>query len=276
MNKNEKSKSETYLEYKNKSLRSSLIVSRIFATIMTIGFFALGFAYLNEHNDSAVAIADLQSKYDYLESEYNVLVDHYDDFNNTINELISISDELDKENQELAQTNDSYYEELSELRSRAELYDKYDYAIVDESGTRTDITYDQLRTLEDLVNDSSINDEDLFLSWIMTESGGKENASNATSTAKGYGQFLNSTSKFVYTDLLGNTDWNSNVAYDGDCNLEMMVAYVDYLYKQSGGDLYQVIRCYRGKDDISSYVAKINSFLAYKDKSVQMIAQSLN
>lgn len=276
MNKNEKSKSETYLEYKNKSLRSSLIVSRIFATIMTIGFFALGFAYLNEHNDSATAIADLQSKYDYLESEYNVLVSHYDDFNNTIDELISISDELDKENQELAKTNDSYYEELLELRSRAELYDKYDYAIVDETGTRTDITYDELRTLEDLVNDSSINDEDLFLSWIMTESGGKVDATSATSTAKGYGQFLNSTSKFVYTSLLGNTDWNSNVAYDGECNLEMMVAYVDYLYKQSGGDLYQVIRCYRGKDDISSYVAKINSFLAYKDKSVQMIAQSLN
>lgn len=276
MNKNEKSKSETYLEYKNKSLRSSLIVSRIFATIMTIGFFALGFAYLNEHNDSATTIADLQSKYDYLESEYNVLVSHYNDFNNTIDELISISDELDKENQELAKTNDSYYEELSELRSRAELYDKYDYAIVDETGTRTDITYDELRTLEDLVNDSSINDEDLFLSWIMTESGGKVNATSATSTAKGYGQFLNSTSKFVYTNLLGNTDWNSSVAYDGECNLEMMVAYVDYLYEQSGGDLYQVIRCYRGKDDISSYVAKINSFLAYKDKSVQMIAQSLN
>lgn len=276
MNKNEKSKREYYLENKNKSLRSSLIVSRIFATMMTIGFCVLGFNFITEHNNSVTTLANLQEKYDNLESEYNVLVSHYDSFNNTIDELITISDELDQENQSLAKTNDSYYEELTELRSRAELYDKYNYAIVDQSGNRTDITYDQLRTLEDLVKDSSINDEDLFLSWIMTESGGKENATNTTSTAKGYGQFLNGTSKFVYTSLLGNDWWNSNVALDGESNMQMMVAYVDYLYDQSGGDLYQVIRSYRGKDDIGSYVAKMNSYLALKNKSVQTIAQSLN
>lgn len=274
MNKNEKSKRELYLEHKNKSLRSSLIVSRIFATMMTIGMCALGFIYINEHNNSILNFNDLQAKYDKLQEEYNILADHYDSFNNTINELISISDELDKENQSLAQTNDSYYEELTELRSRAELYDKYSYAIVDH-GNRTDITYDQLRTLEDLVNDSSINDEDLFLSWIMTESGGVENATNTVSTAKGYGQFLNGTSKFVYTNLLGNEWWNSNVAFDGESNIRMMVAYVDYLYDQTGGDLYQVIKAYRGKDDIGSYVAKMNSYLALKDKSVQMIAQAI-
>lgn len=274
MNKNEKSKRELYLEHKNKSLRSSLIVSRIFATMMTIGFCVLGFNFITEHNDSVTTLANLQEKYDNLELEYEVLVSHYDSFNNTIDELITISDELDKENQSLAQTNDSYYEELTELRSRAELYDKYSYAIVD-NGNRTDITYDQLRTLEDLVNDSSINDEDLFLSWIMTESGGKENATNAISTAKGYGQFLNGTSKFVYTNLLGNEWWNSNVAFDGESNIRMMVAYVDYLYDQTDGDLYQVIKAYRGKDDIGSYVAKINSYLALKNKSVQMIAQAI-
>ena len=105
----------------------------------------------------------------------------------------------------------------------------------------------------------------------MTESNGVETAKNETSTAKGYGQFLDGTSRFVYTSLLNKSGWNSSVALDGNTNIEMMVAYIDYLYEKNNGDLYQIMKDYRGKQDISGYVSKIDSYLAKANKSVKDI-----
>ena len=175
----------------------------------------------------------------------------------------------------LDEQNKEYKAQLVKFEEREELFDKYEYAIM-RGNNRTDITYDQLITLEQLVAESSIKDEDLILALIMTESGGNAGARNSTSTAKGYGQFLDGTAKFTYTQLMGKDNWYPEVALDGDVGLEMTVAYVDYLVDRYNNDLYGALRSYRGKQDISGYVAKMDSFLSTKGKSVNDIAYSLN
>ena len=266
---------------KVETLRSQLLITRLFSVSITVLCLILGFGYMKNHNqleDEKFAtvmeyeekLQSIQKDYNLLKTNYEYLANQYDSFNNTINELTAIAQTLDEENQSLVESNQNYSERLAEFETREELYNKYEYALVD-SGERTDITYDQLQTLETLVEDSSINDEDLILSWIMTESGGNEKARNTSSTAKGYGQFLDSTSKFVYTELLNKSNWTSSVALDGDINLEMMVAYIDYLYEVNDGNLYEIIRDYRGKQDISGYVAKIDSYLENAGKSVEEI-----
>lgn len=250
------------------SLKIRLSVLQIYSIIITIAFCIIGIMYMNQHNNYHKKLLDIESRYKYA-------IAMISDYNITIDELVKISETLDSQNKALVEANEAYYVELEELREKAELYDHYSYAMVDSMGNRTDITYDQLKTLEELMEDSKVNDPDLILSWVMTESGGKENAKNPNSTAKGYGQFLDGTSRFVYSDLLNRSDWTPSVALDGETNLEMMVAYIDYLYERNGNDLYDTIRSYRGKKDISGYVSKLDSYLAYNDKSVYQISLNL-
>lgn len=262
-----------------RSLKAELSVTRLYSIIMTIGFCIMGILYMNQCNETHNQKVNLNTKFENeieeLKSDYKLAMQKLADYSETIVKLTTISETLDAQNKELVNANEEYYNELSELRTKAELYDHYSYALVDSCGNRTDITYEQLETLEELLADSKVNDQDLILAWIMTESGGNEKCKNPESTAKGYGQFLDGTSKFVYCNLLNKTNWNPSVALDGETNLEMMVAYIEYLYEANDENLYDTIRSYRGKQDITKYVARIDSFLAYNDKSVYEISLSL-
>lgn len=272
---------------KKTTTKRTIILWRLYGVVITMAFLGL-LMYHREvrYNDQQEKIAlkeEIQKckteldktkteLYD-VNSENEAINSKINDFASEIRELIEISMKLDEQNKQLVQSNQEYYNELEEFREREELYDKYQFAMY--HGTqRTDITYDQLRTLETLVQDSPICDEDLILAWVMTESGGFETAKNPHSTAKGYGQFLDSTSKFVYSNLLNKDGWTANVAYDGETNLEMMVAYIDYLYELNNGDLYETIRGYRGLRNVASYINKIDSYLAYNNKSIHQIASS--
>ena len=193
------------------------------------------------------------------------------DLADTVTSTMDINSELDKQNKSLVKSNEEYLEIINEYSEREELHNKYEYALFDD-GNRNDITYDHLRTLEDLMADSTIKDEDLILSIIMTESRGTENARNINSTAKGFGQILNGTSKFVYCELMNNDkkDWYPDIALDGDTNIEMVVHYMDYLYERTGNNLLEAIYSYRGLKS-TGYVNKINSYLSAKNKSIQSI-----
>lgn len=253
------------------SLRTQLTVARMYGFIITVLSCIMAISFMTQNNEFVNKEIKMTMEYNNLKKNYDYIESNLKSMSNTINELTKISEELDFQNQKLVESNQQYFEELSTLRKRTELYDKYEYALIDKSGKRTDITYDQLVTLKTLVKESKIPDEDLILAWIMTESNGIETAKNETSTAKGYGQFLDGTSRFVYTSLLNKSGWNSSVALDGNTNIEMMVAYIDYLYEKNNGDLYQIMKDYRGKQDISGYVSKIDSYLAKANKSVKDI-----
>ena len=253
------------------SLRTQLTVARMYGFIITVLSCIMAISFMTQNNEFVNKEIKMTMEYNNLKKNYDYIESNLKSMSNTINELTKISEELDFQNQKLVESNQQYFEELSTLRKRTELYDKYEYALIDKSGKRTDITYDQLVTLKTLVKESKIPDEDLILAWIMTESNGVETAKNETSTAKGYGQFLDGTSRFVYTSLLNKSGWNSSVALEGNTNIEMMVAYIDYLYEKNNGDLYQIMKDYRGKQDISGYVSKIDSYLAKSNKSVKDI-----
>lgn len=176
------------------------------------------------------------------------------------NELHIIIDEIDDQIKEVETVNKSYVDELNELRNRSELYDKYEYAIV-YGGERTELTYEEIQYGEDLMVARGHNPHLMFGS-IMVESSGKTTAVNASSGATGYGQFLDSTAKWVWTKLLGNRTYSSSIRKDGMKNILMMAEYYDYLYNEKGST-FKVIKQYSGNSTdagAAQYLAKINSF----------------
>ena len=262
---------------KVKRLQRELLITSTFATCSTIialvvSIFAFKFGYnyytLSKSYDQEVTRNfALSSELSASNRAISYSRNKVEELSGTIEELRSISETLDKENKSLVKSNDEYWEELSQLRERKELYEEFEWALVDKGGGRTDITYEQLKTLPELLEDKKVNSEHLVLAFAMTESRGKATAQNASSTAKGYGQFLNSTSKFVYTQLMGEKNWTPSVALDGDIGLEMICEYINYLYEKSGRDLTKTITAYRGLYD-PGYVAKINSYLKKSGTSI--------
>lgn len=174
--------------------------------------------------------------------------------------------------EEMESTINIQQEEIKELTDKVNLYEEYSYAITDKYNNRTDITAEQIQLVIDLCKDRYMSDADMILAWVMTESHGKSNARNPRSTAKGYAQFLDGTSKSVYNSLDYEESWTNSVALDGDTCLTMMVQYVNQLVEAKHGDLNAAIDSYRGLHS-DSYIAEINSYLKVKGKSVSSIAK---
>ena len=245
----------------NKRLRRKLKIHRWYSVFITICFIAMTVAFVKEKQISKnkdYAVNKLQSF-----AELNT-------------KLRDISIQLQDENDKLLDSNKKKDKELKVFRERKELYDKYEYALVSD-GKRTDITYDQIKSLQQLLKDKKVNDTDLFLSWIMTESGGKEKCTSSYSTAKGYGQILDGTSKFVYKKVMKKkSGWDNSIALNGKKNMELMSHYVDYLYLNNGKNLMKTIKRYRGKNDVSGYVGRMNEYLKGTGKTVSTISSTIS
>lgn len=176
------------------------------------------------------------------------------------NELCNIIDEIDDQIEYVESVNKSYVDELNQLRTRAELFDKYEYAIAYGDG-RTELTYEEIKYGEDLMIAKGLNPH-LMFGTIMVESAGVPDAVNSESGATGYGQFLDSTAQWVWTKLLGNSTYNSNIRKDGFKNIQMMAEYYDYLYAELGST-FKVVKQYSGNSTnvgAAQYLAKVNSF----------------
>lgn len=264
---------------KVKRLQHELIRSRAYSIIVTLiaavfivasCFYGSKYYKLDsEHKEVITEKENLSKKLEQKTKDYTYAFGKVQELGGTIEDLREVSTILDNENKLLAEANDGYWEELEELRRRKELYEEFEWALVNH-GERTDITYEQLKTLPELLKDKKVNSEHLVLAIAMTESKGKEDAQNMSSSAKGYGQFLNSTSKFVYTKLMGNSNWTPSVALDGDVGLEMICEYINYLYENNGRDLTKTITAYRGVYD-PGYLAKINQYLAKSNTSLSKL-----
>lgn len=244
----------------NRILRKKLVFHRMYSLFITVGFVLMTVLFIKEHNISKnkdYAVNKLQSF-----AETNV-------------KMKDIAVTLQDENDKLLSSNKKMNKELKVLRERKELYDKYEYALVSD-GKRTDITYDQIKSLQQLLKDKKVNDTDLFLSWIMTESGGKEKCTSSYSTAKGYGQILDGTSKFVYKKVMKKKNWDNSIAYDGKKNMELMSHYVDYLYSTNNNSLIKTIKRYRGKENVSGYVGRMNEYLKGTGKTVSSISSTIS
>ena len=170
----------------------------------------------------------------------------------------------DSENPEIKEQRDLE----RKLKEDEELLQKYSFALYTSSGQRNDITPDILRLAEQTCEEQGI-DCNLWLSLVMTESEGKANAKNRSSTATGLGQLLKGTGEYAYEDLMGNPrgSYNHNMAYDPALNTRMSITLLGYL-KRTKGSMYAAIQQYRGKQDISGYTGRMNMWLSRSGMNV--------
>lgn len=227
-------------------------------------------------NDLTVA----SEKYDTLMADNQSLIAENQSLSSTYNDAVlilsdvsQIAYQLDQQNRTLNDDLNDALEKIKQYESREKLFDSYEWALFREDGSRTDISYNDIITLEELVDEKDLSDDtvDLVLAMAMTESNGNANARNISSSAVGLGQFLSGTGRFVYTSLMGNNVYNhQETASDSETNLEMMVYYLEYLDVKNNHNIERVISCYRGIES-PSYKYKINSYLAKNDLSLATI-----
>ena len=227
-------------------------------------------------NDLTVA----SEKYDTLMADNQSLIAENQSLSSTYNDAVlilsdvsQIAYQLDQQNRTLNDDLNDALEKIKQYESREELFDSYEWALFREDGSRTDISYNDIITLEELVDEKDLSDDtvDLVLAMAMTESNGNANARNVSSSAVGLGQFLSGTGRFVYTSLMGNDVYNhQETASNSETNLEMMVYYLEYLDVKNNHNIERVISCYRGIES-PSYKYKINSYLAKNDLSLATI-----
>lgn len=226
----------------------------------------------NELEAAKTELIMMKDQYLVLNDGYDELSDKAETLSKSVTSLMKVNEQLETQNKELAEQDDILRSAIGEYQEREELYDKYSYAILRSDGSRTDITFDQIKSAEDLAEENEI-DVDLVLSMIMVESSGDEDAKSPISTARGYGQILEGTGKFIYEKLLDRGNYSHQNALDGDINLEMMITYLSYL-DENTSSLYNTIMRYRGEGGsiLKDYVGKIDQYLIKKNKSVLQLS----
>lgn len=181
----------------------------------------------------------------------------------TIKTLDGNIETLKADNKALAKDNKALLKEVDTLVDKVRVYEKYNYAVFDKAGRRTDLTYEQLKTGETLMKEKGY-DPNLLFGILMVESNGHQNAKNTTSTATGYGQFLKATGKYIYEDVLKYGNYNHSInATNGDTAIVMMAALIDNLYKTYNGNVFKAMKHYSGRSVSSTYayMNRINSFV---------------
>lgn len=241
-----------------KMQRKEIFVKRL-TTLFIYTCLILTIVFLSKENkELKVAVDAQQQLYESTIFEKNYEIAN---LNYKIDGLEEVVNELDEQISNVSEVNKSYVDELNYLRSREELYDKYEYAIMYD-GKRTELKYEEIQYGEELMLAKGHNPNLMFGS-IMVESRANPVAVNKESGATGYGQFLDSTAKWVWTKLIGNNSYYSDIRKDGKANIQMMAEYYDYLYGMYGNNTLKVVKHYSGNstyEGASTYLAKVNSF----------------
>lgn len=245
-----------------KRLRALLGLNVIIAVACGLGLVFFASLYVTEVKENAKLKDDLAT----IKDANDILVSEVSDANDTIIRLSKVATQLDKENTILVTTLTTQNEELETLREREELYDLYDYALTREDGSRTDITYEDIKSLHDLAIEAGLGEDAVavVLAISMNESQGMAKVKNSKSTAAGLTGLLYGTAKFSYENLLGNGQgtYKWDYVYDASTNLKMSLAYISYLKQHTNGSTRSILIGYRGlydqayMDKIAEYVGK--------------------
>lgn len=111
-------------------------------------------------------------------------------------------------------------------------------------------------------------DPHLVVAVIWYESRFDTKTKSKYSSASGYGQFIKSTGKWVYNDLLKRKDTYDHEVhpFQAKNSIPMVYAYLDFLIKRNKGDIKKVLIRYNGgelgnkyHDDINTYFKNVNS-----------------
>ena len=228
--------------------------------------------------DRDKVIAEKESEITLYQNDIVTVVNEYNKLYNDFTATTDMNVDLSQQYEDLVNETNSENAELEDLKRRAELYDKYNYAIINqmdgnlpEDQKRTDITYDQIETLESLAKDNGLSEDavSLVLAIAMNESRGQEKSKNPYSTATGYCGILNTTGKYLYEDIMGNEkgSYSHDLAYNGYINLELSLQYIKYLNDMYGGDTLSVVNSYRGYYD-AAYDSQLDANLQRGGKSL--------
>lgn len=192
-----------------------------------------------------------------------------------IDQMSNQQEKLASENKKLDEANQKLSKQVKKFQKRKELFNKYEYAIMEDGYRRTDLTYSQIKTGEELMKEKGY-DPNLLFGIIMVESSATENMTSEISTARGYGQILEGTGSFIYNTLLKNPDkYHHSYAFDGKLNMIMMTEYIDYLLKNRDYNLYKAIQGYRGKENVTPYISGINKYIKQSGTSIKKIANEI-
>lgn len=148
---------------------------------------------------------------------------------------------------------------LKELEVRKELYDKYEYILM-YNNERTDLTYDELQFGIEEMDKRGINPH-LLTGVIYLESKGRRDCANSKSTARGYGQFIAGTGKWVYEQRFKRGTYNHDMAFDGYLNIEMCAEYLGYLMDKNNGSVMNTLLDYNGRELGSVYYNIVNNII---------------
>lgn len=243
---------------------SKILISILFGIMLGI------IAYLS------IRVYELEQTHNYKIDELNETIEQLEQRNKELEDLTSsmqrisediydVYTEMDKSLKKVVSINKSYKKDLDTFKEREELYDKYDYCIK-YNGERTDLTYDQIKYGEDLMKEKGY-DPNLLFSIFMVESKATEVIKNPKSSAKGYGQILDSSGHFIYDKLYEGKKgkFKPEYSYDGNTNIEMTVTLLDYLIKKYN-NLDRVIMHYSGRDSNSVrwYIKEMNKYSNYQ------------
>lgn len=247
-----------------RKMRRERIIKNSIILLLYMSLFIVIGLLVNENRELKQEIVRVSEEYENIIEAKNCDIEEREidiaSLNRTINHLGEVINEMDDQIVQISNINKGYVDELNMLRNRSELYDKYEYAIL-YKGERTDLTYAEIELGEQLMIEKGL-DPNLMFGTIMVESKGKTDIVNKTSGATGYGQFLNSTARWVWTDLMGNKNYHSDLRKDGTANIQMMAEYYDYLYSKNKST-FKVVKSYSGNDTnegTSQYLAEVNKY----------------
>ena len=260
------SKIQNELSLKTLRLTNKLLF--VYSSIITIALLVLAYKYMDKSNADTARFIEYDTQVAQLTTDRDYYYNNAQMFSETTAESMEIITQLNVDRDLLIADNQLLMMEIEEYESRSELYDRYGFFLYDKRGERNDITYDHLRSLEEMVEGTSIPNPELVLSIIYLESAGHADAYNASSSASSFGQFLPSTARSVWIKVLGNSEesWDPDMVFDPDINLQLTVAYMDYLIKKHGSPR-EALRQYSGSgsndNHLNGYIATLDSYLRH-------------
>lgn len=248
------------LRRKVSTLKAFLALNVIIAVSLLVTLIIVSSSLITTKYKNSV----LEEKLAQTEDINRVLADSSKEKDDTIEKITKVAAELDSQNKELVTTLDTQNEELESLREREELYDKFEYALVREDGSRTDITYENIKSLYELAKEYDLGSDavKVVLAISMNESQGYKDVKSSQSTASGLAGLTAATAKYSYETLLGNgaNTYKKAYVFDGEKNLQMSLAYIAYLKDTTNGSTVSILNGYRGLYD-PGYINKISEYL---------------
>ena len=244
-----------------RKIKRERIIRRTLSTILYVSLFLITGSLIKENQELKEEIN--QKEVEYQTQLKNAAYERkltITSLHNIIDDLNEIIENTDAQLKVVEEVNKSYVDELNTFRKRSELYDKYEYAVIYDN-ERTELTYEEIEYGEDLMIARGYNPH-LMFGMIMAESRGKTTVVNSSSGATGYGQFLNSTAKWLWTNMLHKDSYYPDIRKDGKSNILLMATYYDYLYSECGST-FNVIKSYSGNDTdegTQGYLNEVNRF----------------